>query len=280
MAPAFAKHGDHMAVAVEGIDLNTPVDGAEAAALRQALLDNLVLCIRGQALAPVAYREAMRIFGTLVLQTRAENRHDEVAEIMILSSEDRDRLGDGKPLVVGAHWHSDDSYKAVPCALTILYGVAVPPVGGDTQFINMYAAYDGLSPALRRRIDGLKVVHTYDSSRKGTRIARLNAAEAAALPAIVHPLVRTHPETGRRALYMNPNRMEAVVGMARAESDALLDALTDHATQPQYQYRHRWRQGDILIWDNRCTMHKANADYPAGSRRVMQRLMVAGTAPV
>jgi taurine dioxygenase len=144
----------------------------------------------------------------------------------------------------------------------------------------MYAAYDGLSPALRRRIDGLKVVHTYDSSRKGTRIARLNAAEAAALPAIVHPLVRTHPETGRRALYMNPNRMEAVVGMARAESDALLDALTDHATQPQYQYRHRWRQGDILIWDNRCTMHKANADYPAGSRRVMQRLMVAGTAPV
>ena len=79
---------------------------------------------------------------------------------------------------------------------------------------------------------------------------------------------------------MNPNRMEEIVGMARAESDALLDALTAHATQPQYQYRHRWRQGDILIWDNRCTMHKANADYPAGSRRVMQRLMVAGTAPV
>jgi taurine dioxygenase len=280
MAPAFAKLGDHMAAAVEGIDLNQPVDGAEAAALRRALLDNLVLCIRGQELAPLAYREAMRIFGTLVLQTRAENRHDEVAEIMILSSEDRDRLGDGKPLVVGAHWHSDDSYKAAPCALTILYGVAVPPVGGDTQFINMYAAYDGLSPALRRRIEGLKVVHTYDSSRKGTRVAKLNAAEAATLPAIVHPLVRTHPETGRRALYMNPNRMEEIVGMARAESDALLDALTAHATQPQYQYRHRWRQGDILIWDNRCTMHKANADYPAGSRRVMQRLMVAGTAPV
>jgi taurine dioxygenase len=280
MAPAFAKHGDHMAVAVEGIDLNTPVDGAEAAALRQALLDNLVLCIRGQALAPVAYREAMRIFGTLVLQTRAENRHDEVAEIMILSSEDHDRLGDGKPLVVGAHWHSDDSYKAVPCALTILYGVAVPPTGGDTQFINMYAAYDGLSPALRHRIDGLKVVHTYDSSRKGTRIAKLNAAEASRLPPVVHPLVRSHPETGRRALYMNPNRMEEIVGMARAESDALLDELTEHATQPRYQYRHRWRQGDILIWDNRCTMHKANADYAAGSRRVMQRLMVAGTSPV
>jgi taurine dioxygenase len=256
------------------------MDDAQAAALRGALLDNLVLCIRGQALTPLAYREAMRIFGTLVLQTRADNRHDEVAEIMILSSEDRDRLGDGKPLVVGAHWHSDDSYKAVPCALTILYGVAVPPTGGDTQFINMYAAYDGLPPAQRRRVDGLKVVHKYDSSRKGTRIAKLKADEAAALPAIAHPLVRTHPETGRRALYMNPNRMEAVVGMAREESDALLDALTEHATQPRYQYRHRWRQGDILIWDNRCTMHKANADYPAGSKRVMQRLMVAGTPPI
>jgi taurine dioxygenase len=280
MQPAFAKLGDHMAVAVDGIDLNRPMDDAQAAALRGALLDNLVLCIRGQALTPLAYREAMRIFGTLVLQTRADNRHDEVAEIMILSSEDRDRLGDGKPLVVGAHWHSDDSYKAVPCALTILYGVAVPPVGGDTQFINMYAAYDGLPPAQRRRVDGLKVVHKYDSSRKGTRIAKLKADEAAALPAIAHPLVRTHPETGRRALYMNPNRMEAVVGMAREESDALLDALTEHATQPRYQYRHRWRQGDILIWDNRCTMHKANADYPAGSKRVMQRLMVAGTPPI
>ncbi len=281
MAAAFSKLGEHMAVAIEGIDLNRPIGLAQAAALHQALLDELVLCIRGQSLAPVAYREAMRIFGPLVAQTRTGSLHDEVPEILILSSEDRDALGDGKPLVVGAHWHSDDSYKAVPCSLTILYAVEVPAVGGDTQFTNMYAAYDGLSPAMRRRIDGLKVVHTYDSSRKGTRIAKLRSEDAAALPhAVLHPLVRTHPETGRRALYMNPNRMEAVAGMARDESDVLLDALTAHATQPRYQYRHQWRQGDIVIWDNRCTMHKANADYPAGARRVMQRLMVAGTVPV
>jgi taurine dioxygenase len=281
MAPAFAKLCDHMAMAVEGIDLNQPLDAAQAASLRQALSDSLVLCIRGQELAPVAYREAMRIFGTLVPQTRTGNLHDEVPEILILSSEDRDALGDGKPLVVGAHWHSDDSYKAAPCSLTILYGVAVPPTGGDTQFVNMYAAYDGLAPAMRRRIEGLKVVHTYDSSRKGTRIAKLKSEDAAALPpSVLHPLVRTHPQTGRRALYMNPNRMEEIAGMTRAESDALLDELIVHATRPEFQYRHRWRLGDILVWDNRCTMHKANADYPAGSRRVMQRLMVAGTAPV
>ena len=279
MAAAFTKLGDHMAIAVEGIDLNRPVAAAEAAALRRALNENLVLCIRGQALSPVAYREAMRFLGTLMMQTRTGALHDEVPEILLLSSEDRDHLGDGKKIVVGAHWHSDDSYKAVPCALTILYGVEVPATGGDTQFTNMYAAYDGLSSEMRRHIDGLRVVHKYDSSRKGTRVPKLRSEEEAALPDVVHPLVRTHPETGRRALYMNPNRMESIVGMPRAESDALLDALTAHATQPQYQYRHKWRQGDIVVWDNRCTMHKANADYPPGARRVMQRLMVAGTVP-
>jgi len=212
MAGAFVKLGDHMAIAVEGIDLNRPVDAATTASLRRALNDNLVLCIRGQTLTPVAYREAMRFLGTLTTQTRTGALHDEVPEILILSSEDRDRLGDGQKIIVGAHWHSDDSYKAAPCALTVLYGVEVPSVGGDTQFTNMYAAYDGLSPEIRRRIDGLKVVHKYDSSRKGTRVAKLRSEDEAALPDVVHPLVRTHPETGRRALYMNPNRMEAIVG--------------------------------------------------------------------
>lgn len=279
MALGFTKLGDHMAIAAEGVDLNQPLDAAARDALRRALLDNLVLCIRGQTLAPAAYRDAMRAFGTPMTQTRAGARHPEIEEIMVLSSEDRDVLGDGKRLVVGAHWHSDDSYKPVPCSLTMLYGVAVPPIGGDTQFINMYAAYDGLSADLRQRIAGLRVVHTYDSSRKGTRVATRTAAETAAMPEVVHPLVRTHPETGRKALYMNPNRMERIIGLERTESDALLDALTAHAIQPAYQYRHAWRQGDILIWDNRCTMHKANADYPAGARREMHRVIVAGTVP-
>jgi len=182
--------------------------------------------------------------------------------------------------VVGAHWHSDDSYQPVPCSLTILYGVEVPPTGGDTQFTNMYAAYDALPAATKERIAPLKVVHAYNSSRKGTRIATLSGAEQEKVPGAVHPLVRTHPETGRRALYLNPNRMEQIVGMSRAESDRLLDELIAHATQPQFQYRHKWRRGDILIWDNRCTMHKANADYPDGAKRLMQRIIVQGTVPV
>jgi taurine dioxygenase len=280
MALALSMLGSHMAVAASGIDLNTIADADAAARLHQGLLDHLVLCIREQALSPLAYREAMRVFGDPLPQTRISSQHPEVPEIMILSSADRDDLGDGGRLVVGAHWHTDDSYKAVPCSLTMLYGVAVPETGGDTQFANMYAAYDGLDAATKQRIEGLKAIHQYDSSRKGTRIATLTSGEAARLPAVAHPLVRTHPETGRRALYLNPNRMEAIVGLDRAASDELLDTLIAHAIQPRYQYRHRWQKGDILIWDNRCTMHKANADYPEGATRLMQRIIVAGTVPV
>jgi taurine dioxygenase len=275
----LTRSGDAIGVAAEGIDLNRPLGGATQAALRRALLEGLVLCIRGQSLTPNAYLAAMRGFGEPITQVRQASRHPDMPEIMILSSEDRDDAGDGKRLVVGAHWHSDDSYKAIPCSLTMLYGVEVPTSGGDTQFVNMYAAFDGLPAELRQRLAPLRVVHKYDSSRKGTRIAALRPDEAKAVPDVTHPLLRTHPETGRIALYMNPNRMEAVVGMDRAESDALLDALTRHATQEKYQYRHQWRRGDILIWDNRCTMHKANADYPKGERRLMQRIIVAGTVP-
>jgi taurine dioxygenase len=280
MTLSLEKLGEALGAAATGIDLHRPLDGATADALHRALLDNLVLCIRDQSLTPGAYLAAMRAFGRPLPQVRIASRHPEIPEIMILSSEDRDVMGDGKRLVVGAHWHSDDSYKAVPCSLTMLYGVEVPETGGDTQFTNMYRAYDDLSPEMKRRIGDLKVVHSYDSPRKGTAIATLRADEAAQLPDVVHPLVRRHPETHRQALYMNPNRMSHIVGMERAESNRLLDELVQHAIQPQYQYRHKWRRGDIVIWDNRCTMHKANADYPAGAKRLMHRIIVEGTVPV
>jgi taurine dioxygenase len=269
---------DHMAVAVNGLDLNRPADAATQSALRAALNENLVLCIRDQKLAPPAFRDAMARFGTPMLRKQLAHT-EECAEVNIISSEDRDVLGDGRKIVNGASWHTDDSFMREPCSPTMLYGVVVPSRGGDTQFINMHAAYEGLPAATRTRIDGLRVVHKYDSSRKTGKVAVRPAAEMAAMPEATHPLVRTHPETGRKSLYLNPNRMEQVEGMDRAESDRLLDELIAHAIEPKYQYRHVWRQGDIVIWDNRATMHKANADYPAGERRLMHRVIVAGTAP-
>lgn len=279
MALSISNLGGHMGAAVAGVDLGGLADdGAEM--LRKALLDNLVLCVRGQKLAPQAYFDAMGVFGRQLPQGSANQNHPEVKDLLILSSEDRDVLGDGGRLVVGAAWHTDDSYKAVPCSLTTLYGVEVPPTGGDTQFVNMYAAYDDLPDTTKERIATLRVVHKYDSSRKGNHVAKRSAEDMARMPDVIHPMVRTHPVTGRKALYLNPNRMENVVGLERSESDALLDEVTAHAIQPKYQYRHKWRQGDIVIWDNRCTMHKANADYPEGSRRFMLRVIVEGTVPV
>jgi taurine dioxygenase len=269
---------DHMAVAVSGLDLNRLPDAATQAALRDALNRNLVLCIRGQKLAPPAFRDAMARFGTPMLRKQL-TRTEECAEVNIISSEDRDVMGDGKKIVNGATWHTDDSFMREPCSLTMLYGVVVPSRGGDTQFTNMHAAYDDLAPDMKARIDALKVIHKYDSSRKTGKVSVRSATEMAAMPEATHPLVRTHPETGRKSLYLNPNRMEQVAGLERAESDLLLDELIAHAIQPKYQYRHAWRQGDIVIWDNRSTMHKANADYPAGERRLMHRVIVAGTAP-
>ncbi len=268
----------HMAAAVSGIDLNTLPDTSTRTALIDVLHQNLVLCIRGQALAPVPFRNAMAQFGVPVLRKQLAQT-PECAEVNIISSEDRDELGDGKKIVNGANWHTDDSFMREPCSLTMLYGVVVPSVGGDTQFTNMYAAYADLPSEMKTRIDGLRVIHKYSSSRKLSRISTRPATEMAAMPEATHPLVRTHPETGRKSLYLNPNRMEQVVGLDRAGSDRLLDTLIAHATQPRYQYRHVWRQGDIVISDNRCTMHKANADYPEGERRLMHRVIVAGTAP-
>jgi taurine dioxygenase len=279
MALHITALGERMAAAVEGLDLTTPPGDATIAALRDVILAKQVLCVRGQTIGPQAFLAAMRLFGEPLVR-RQVTQHKEVPEINILSPAERDVLGDGKRLVNGAFWHTDDSFKAVPCSLTVLYGVAVPPVGGDTQFTNMYAAYDDLSPEMKRRIGGLRVVHKYLSSRNKNPVATLSPEDMAKMPPVTHPLVRTHPETGRKALYLNPNRMEEIVGIPRDESDALLDELTEHAIQPKYQYRHKWRRGDIVIWDNRCLMHKANPDYAPGEWREMHRIVIAGTAPV
>ncbi|MEJ0018696.1 MAG: TauD/TfdA family dioxygenase [Acetobacteraceae bacterium] len=276
---AFTRLGENLAIAVEGVDLHHPPDQALASRLRQALLDNLVLCIRGQRIGPGEYHAAIATFGTPLL--RPEIPH--VAghpTVTTLSSDDRDTKGDGKRLVAGAQWHSDDTFMAEPCSLTCLYGIEVPETGGDTEFANMYAAYEALPAAERARLDALRVVHMMKPDSRAVGRTRTIAPEIlAARPPVVHPLVRTHPETGRKALYISRNRMDHIIGMEVAEAHALIDELVAHATQPRFCYRHKWQQGDIVIWDDRCTMHKANGDYPEGARRYMNRIIVAGDAP-
>ena len=268
--------GGHMASAVSGIDLNRLPDTATQAALVRTLHDSLVLCIRGQELAPVAFRDAMALFGT-PMRRRQLARTPECADVNIISSEDRDELGDGKKLVNGESWHTDDSFMREPCSLTMLYGVVVPSTGGDTQFTNMYEAYADLSRDMKARIDRMRVIHKYSSSRKLSRISTRPAAEMAAMPEATHPLVRTHPETGRKGIFVSGNWVDRIAGLPEDESEALLHRLYEHIKSPEFQCRFRWQRNSIAFWDNRITQHHAVADYR--ERRVMHRVMLAGDVP-
>ena len=265
---------------IEGLERGRANEPAVAALLNRALAEHLLVVTPGEPMTPEATLGFARAFGKPRTQLLRYKHSGATPEVSIMVSTLKTDGTTDKTAIRAEDWHTDDSYFAIPAKATLLHGIEIPSRGGATWFCNMHSVYEALPETLRRRIDGLRSIHGYDTPRARNRPSARTPQEIAETPDVEHPLVRTHPETGRKALYLNPNRQDRIVGLARAESDALLDALTEHATQPRYQYRHRWRQGDILIWDNRCTMHKANADYPAGSRRVMQRLMVAGTPPV
>jgi taurine dioxygenase len=279
-APVFTKLAARMAVAVEGVDLTETPDRALFASLHQALMDHQVLCIRGQTVGPAEFLATIGLFGEP--QVRPWIPHvPGFPAVTTLSSEDRDTKGDGRRLVAGATWHTDDSFMAAPSALTALHGVMVPETGGDTEFANLYDAYDALSDDMKHRLEGMRAVHMMKPARDDIGRTRSMSREdqAKQIPS-THPVVRTHPETGRRSLYVSRNRMDHIVGMDRAEGHRLIDELTAHAIQPQFVYRHKWRTGDLVIWDNRCLLHKANGDYPEGSRRFMRRIIVMGDVPV
>ncbi|MBM3491962.1 MAG: TauD/TfdA family dioxygenase [Alphaproteobacteria bacterium] len=280
MACDIRPLGNVMAAEAIGLDLNRPLDAETRQRLHAALVERQVLCLRRQDLAPSAYVRAAEAFGEPQLQLRRASRHPDNAYIMVLASTDRDALGDGRRVVVGEYWHTDDSYFAVPAKVTMLLAKALPSSGGDTRFCNMALALERLPAATRQRLAGLRARHRYQSRRAGGRIMTRSAAEAAETPEVSHPLIRTHPESGRPALYLNPNRMESVVGLSDADSDRLLDELGEHATRPEFQYQHRWQSGDLLLWDNRSTMHRASADYPDGDLRLMHRVLLKGTVPV
>ena len=184
-------------------------------------------------------------------------------------------------MIPGETFHWDHSNHPAPPKATILYPVALPGCGGDTQYVNMHPAYDELPEAMKHRIENLKAVHVYLSKYSPRPLKPLNEESLNALPPPgVHPLVRLHPENGRKALFLNPVRIELIIGMPDDEALDLVAELMAHATQPKYEYRHQWRDGDMVMWDNRSVMHKANPDYDMNERRYLYRLMLKGEAPI
>ena len=203
------------------------------------------------------------------------DRHPDYPELLLVTNIPKENGKPSDSKYTGQQWHSDLSFTPVPSLGSLLRGITIPPVGGDTMFTNMYLAYDTLSDGMKKMIADLHGIHT--GSRKIVDLSSDRAVEQRKLnPPIAQPVVRTHPETGRKALYIG-EKVSCFVGMTEEESRPLIDYLVKHATRPQFVYRHQWRKNDIVLWDNRCTMHIALGDYEDGEIRHLERTTVKGT---
>ena len=269
----------HTGAEIRGVDLSQPLDDATRDGLNQAFVDHAVLCIRDQKLSAPQFLEAMKVFGEIFPQHNSRFAVPECPAIHYISNQDK--LEDGKVYIPGEGYHTDHSNDEMPPMATALHAVKLPDTGGDTQFVNMYEAYDALPEATRKRIDGLQAKHVYQSKYSERKLPKLpGERKKIETRAVLHPLVRTHPRSGRKAIYINPIRIEEIVGLSETEALPLLDELLEHATQEKFQYRHKWHSGDVVIWDNRCLLHKANGDYPVAEVRYLYRLMLKGERPV
>jgi len=273
--------GAAIGAAVAGVDLRA-VDEAGFAAIRAAWIAHSVLLFRDQQLDAAALIAFSRRFGALDLAPVQETGRRFVAghpELYVVSNVVADGVAIGSLGAGEAAWHTDMSYLEAPPMASLLYALEVPKDGGDTYFCDMYGAYDALPPGLRTRIAGLRLKHdgTYNSGgylRQGA--AAIDDPRRS--PGAVHPLVCMHPESGRRCLYLGRRRNAYLVGLDLAHSEALLDEIWAIATRPDLTWRQRWRVGDLVLWDNRCTMHRRDAFDP-GERRLMHRTQIKAPAP-
>jgi taurine dioxygenase len=272
--------GAALGAEVSGLDLKN-LDELQFSALKRAWHEHQVVLVRGQTLADADLVAFSRRFGNLDLAPVQETGRrfvEGIPEIYIVSNvivngEPIGSLGAGE-----AVWHTDMSYLEVPPMASMLYALEVPASGGNTSFCSMYAVYEALPAELKRRIANLKIKHdgTYNSGgylRQGVTATD----DPRTSPGAVHPLVCTHPDTGRRMLYLGRRRNAYLMGLEVAESEALLDQLWGFVENPEFAWEHAWRVGDLVLWDNRCTMHRRDP-FDASARRVMHRTQIKGSA--
>lgn len=271
--------------AVTGIDARRPMDQATFAAVHQAWMDHLVLVFPGQDISDEEHVAFTRHFGEPEIFHQAIIKSRRVREIFRVSNVDDDNrlMPPSHPTVkqvsLAQLWHTDSSYRTEPCMGSLLHGIEISRTGGVTQFINMYAVYDELPDRLRRQVENRRALHDFGNLHRLQDLKPMTEAERAAVPPIWHPMVRRHPVTGRKSLFISPIYNNQVEGMDDAAAKALIDELTAFAEQPRYVYAHQWEPHDILMWDNRCTMHAVTPHDPA-ERRVMHRTTIVDTAPV
>ena len=268
---------------VLGLDIGKPINAADFARIHRAHLDHHVLVFRDQRVTPEAHIDFSRRFGPLEIHVLHQFHLAGHPEILIVSNI---KKPDGEPLGLGdagAYWHSDLSYKPKPSLGSLLHAQELPSEGGDTLFADQHLAWEGLSSALQQRILPLKAEHSYLAKYEELRAKnpwrpKLSQAQINQVAPAVQPVVRTHPETGRKALFVSEHFTTRIVGLPQQEGDALLAELFAHSVKPEYVYRHRWAPHDLVFWDNRSLMHLA-AGTPDHLRRKLYRTTIEGDAP-
>jgi len=268
---------------VTGIDLTRPLPARAVQQFHRALGEHCILLFRDAALTPQQHIAFSRQFGPLETHVVGEFNLPEHPEVFVVSNVREEGKLKGA-VYAGQYWHSDLSYMEKPSLGSLLLCREMPETGGDTMWANMYLAYDTLSDAMKKFLSTLKGIHDY-SHAYDTYFAHLKERppltpeQRAKTPPVEQPMIRTHPVTGRKALYVNPGFTKGIVGMPKEESQPILELLFRHSTRPEFIYRHKWRANDMIFWDNRCTMHYALADYDFSVRRHMHRTTIAGDVP-
>jgi taurine dioxygenase len=261
---------------VSDVDFRIDNGPALSSRLNRLLSDHGVVVFKGQQLTPLDFIRAVENFGELMPQQIKKFTLPDYPLVGYNSSNDLPRK-DGRLQVRGENYHTDHSNELAPPKATSLYAVQIPSVGGDTQFVDVRAAYDDLPDSIKRDIDGLFSLHVHQSSRSPRDLAKLSPEQMALIPRTLQPIVIEHAASGRGALYLNTARMEGIDRMPDHDAYELINYLYEHSISPRYEYRHRWQVGDLVIWDNQAVMHQANADYDPREYRYLLRLMVKGT---
>lgn len=284
MRPSVTKSGAACGAEI-AFDLSGQIDDPALRDIERAFHDNIVVVFRGQRLSNERHVEFSCRFGELEIHIVKKYLLPGFPEILLISNV-RNEAGEHIGLAdAGFTWHTDTSYRRRPSRCSLLYAKEVPhrdgrPLG-DTVFASTIAAYEALPASTRRRLDGLKAIHRYSSRRRVADSPRpkLTAAQLAETPDIAHPIVRTHPYTGRKSLYVTAGECVGIDGMPEDEAVDLIAELDAHCVRPEFLYRHKWQVGDLLMWDNAASMHLAICDYALPERRLMHRTTVIGTVP-
>jgi len=284
MRPAVKKSGAACGAEI-GLDLAQDIDDPTFREIERIFHDNIVVVFRGQQLTNERHIEFSSRFGELEIHIVKKYLLSGFPEILLISNI-RNEVGEHIGLAdAGFTWHTDTSYRRRPSRCSLLYAKEVPhrdgEALGDTVFANTIAAYEALPTSLKQRIDGLKAIHRYSARRRVANSPRpkLTAEQLAETPDLTHPIVRTHPHTGRKSLYVTAGECAGIEGMPEDEAIDLIAKLDAHCVRPEFLYRHRWQVGDLLMWDNAISMHLAICDYALPQRRLMHRTTVIGTVP-